>query len=138
MTDSNKTLCIAVGCENGKVPRKHFGDCPEFHVYKVHADGTYQFIAAKQNLSPEEKQHADPNKLKGVLGELSGCEVVVSGLLSPNFIRMRDTKPVQPVVTHIADVDALMRAIASAFDQLFNLVTARQRGERPQTIPVLE
>ncbi len=138
MTDNDKTLCIAVGCENGKVPRKHFGDCPEFYVYRVHADGTYQFIAAKRNLSPEEKQHADPNKLKGVLGELSECEVVVSGLLSPNFIRMRDTKPVQPVVTSITEIDAVLRAITTAFDQLFELVTARRRGERPQTIPVLE
>ncbi len=138
MTDGDKTLCIAVGCERGKVARKHFGDCPEFHVYKVHADGTYQFITTKQNLSPEEKQHADPNKLKGVLGELSGCEVVVSGLLSPNFIRMRDTKPVQPVVTSITDIDALLHAITATFDQVFALVTARRRGERPQTIPVLE
>ncbi len=136
--DSKRMLRIAIGCEDGVIPRKHFGDCREFHVYEIYEDRTYRLVEVKPNLSPAERQHADPHKLKGVLEELSGCEVVVSGLLSPNFIRMRDTKPVQPVVAHIAEIDALIPTILSAFDQLFELVAARRRGERPQTIPVLE
>ena len=138
MTDENRKLRIAVGCENGTVPRKHFGDCPEFRIYEVSDDGTYRFITAMLNRSPEEKRHADPHKMAGVLTALSGCEVVISGLMSPNFMRMRDTKPVQPVVTSITDIEALLRAVGAAFDQLFTLVAARRRGERPQTIPVLE
>lgn len=136
--ENKRMLRIAVGCEDGKVPRKHFGDCPEFRVYELCEDGTYKLIETRPNASPAERQHADPNKLKGVLGELSGCEVVISGLLSPNFIRMRDTKPVQPVVTKLNKIPALMQALHAEFEKLFPLVLARRRGEHPQEIPILE
>lgn len=135
---SKRVLRIAIGCDAGRVPRKHFGDCSEFRIYELFEDGTYNLIEIKQNASPAEKQHADPNKLRGVLSELQGCEIVISGLLSPNFMRMRDTKPVQPVVTKLEEIPALMQAAHAEFEKLFSLVLSRRRGERPREIPVLE
>ncbi len=133
-----RVLRIAVGCDAGRVPRRHFGDCSEFRIYELFEDGTYNLIEVKPNTSPEERRHADPNKLRGVLGELQGCEIVVSGLLSPNFVRMRDTRPVQPVVTELEEIPALMQAAHAEFERLFSLVLARRRGGRPREIPVLK
>ncbi len=136
--EEKRKLRLAIGCDDGVIPRKHFGDCSEFRIYDLFDDGTYELIEVKPNRSPEERQHADPNKLKGVLGELTGCEIVISGLLSPNFLRMRDTKPVQPVVTKFAEIPDLMSAAHANFEKLFSLVLARRHGEHPQEIPSLE
>ena len=131
-----RKLRVVVGCDEGKVPRKHLGDCLEFCIYDVYEDGSYQLIETKPNTLPEEKQHADPAKMQQALKELAGCEVMVSGLLSPNFIRMRDTKPVQPVVIQFPEIEDVMRILHENFDHIYSLVEARRQGERPKEIPI--
>ncbi len=133
-----RKIRVAIGCDAGRVPRKHFGDCSEFRIYEINEDGVYTLIETKPNTSPEERRHADPNKMKGVLGELPGCEVIISGLLSPNFQRIRDTKPVQPVVTTLTEIPQLLEAFTARFEEIHSLVEARRQGDRPAEIPVLE
>ncbi|MCD6136361.1 NifB/NifX family molybdenum-iron cluster-binding protein, partial [Candidatus Bipolaricaulota bacterium] len=117
---------------------KHFGDCPQFRVYELYEDGECRLIKTQSNTSPEEQGHADPKKLKSVTGLISGCEAVVSGLISPNFMRMRDTKPIQPVVTKKETVAETLAALAESFEDLFGLVSARRQGERPKVILEIE
>jgi len=139
MSDKQRRrIQLAIACEGEAIPRKHFGDCPEFLVYELYEDGECRLIKTQSNTSPEEQGHADPKKLKGVTGLLSGCEAVVSGLLSPNFIRMRDTKPIQPVVTQEKTVSEALAALGESFEELFDLVSARRRGERPAVILQVE
>lgn len=135
MSDGKRRrIQLAIACEGEAIPRKHFGDCPQFRVYELYENGEYRLIKTQDNTSPEEQGHADPKKLKGVTGLLSGCEAVVSGLLSPNFMRMRDTKPIQPVVTQEETVEGTLHALGRGFEELFGLVTARRQGEHPAVI----
>ena len=136
--EQRRVIQLAIACEGDQVPRKHFGDCSEFRVYELYEDGKYRLIKTQDNTSPEEQQHADPKKLKGVTGLLPGCEVLVSGLASPNFVRIRDTKPIQPVVTKEETVTETLRALAKIFEELFDLVSARRQGERPSLILKVE
>jgi len=107
-------------------------------VYELYENGEYHLVETIDNTSPEEERHADPKKLKGVTGLLSGCEAVVSGVLSPNFMRMRDTKPIQPVVSKKETVAETLAALAESFEDLFRLVSARRQGERPEVILQVE
>ena len=137
MPQLERKLRFAISCDGETVPRKHFGDCPQFRIYELSESGEPRLIEVKENTSPEEERHADPKKLKGVIGLLPECDLVVSGLQSPNFIRIRDTKPIQPVVTEEGTIEGALRALQKAFDELVTLVEARQRGERPQVIPMV-
>ena len=134
MSQTQRHIRFALSCAGETVPRKHFGDCPEFRIYELTEDGESRLIETQTNTSPEEERHADPKKLKSVTSLLSECEVLVSGLQSPNFLRIRDTKPIQPVVTTEKTVEATLRAVNKAFDEISRLVNARRRGEHPPVI----
>ena len=136
--EHRRRIQLAIACEGEAIPRKHFGDCPEFRVYELYENGEYHLIKTQDNTSPEEQGHADPKKLKGVTGLLPGCEVLVSGLQSPNFAHIRDTKPIQPVVTQEETVAGTLRALGKGFEELFSLVSARRQGERPSVILQVE
>ena len=139
MSDKQRRrIQLAIACEGEVIPRRHFGDCPQFRVYELYENGEYHLVETIDNTSPEEERHADPKKLKGITGLLSGCEAVVSGLLSPNFMRMRDTKPIQPVVSKKETVAETLAALAESFEDLFRLVSARRQGERPEVILQVE
>lgn len=132
--EHRRRIQLAIACEGEQIPRRHFGDCPEFRVYELFEDGEYRFIKTQSNTSPEEKRHADPEKLKGVASILPGCEALVSGLVSPNFVRIRDTKPIQPVVTQEETLSGTLSALGVAFEELLGLVSARRQGEHPPVI----
>ena len=129
-----KRIQLAIACDGEEIPRRHFGDCPQFRVYELFDDGQWRLLNTRDNTSPEEEGHADPKKLKGVTSLIPGCEAVVSGLASPNFVRMRDTKPIQPVVTKKETVAETLVALVESFEDLFGLVSARRQGERPEVI----
>jgi len=137
MTQGKRKIRLAISCDGEIVPRRHFGDCPQFRIYKLSEEGEARLIEVRNNTSPKEKRHADPKKLKGVIGLLPDCDVVVSGLESPNFLRIRDTKPLQPVVTERETVEETLGAIQRAFNDLYGLIEARRRGERPSVIPTV-
>jgi len=137
MARGKRTIRLAISCDGEIVPRRHFGDCPQFRIYEISEDGEPRLIEIRANTSPEEERHADPKKMKGVIALLPGCELVVSGLESPNFLRIRDTKPLQPVVTERGTVEETLEAIHRAFDDLYGLIEARRRGERPAVIPTV-
>ncbi len=135
MTNRNRRrIKVAISCDGETIPRRHFGDCPHFRVYEIYEDGECRLICIQDNTSPEEKVHADPKKLKKVTSILPGCEVVVSGLASPNFVRMRDTKPIQPVVTNGKTISETLSVLLEAFEDLFGLVDMRRRGDHPKVI----
>lgn len=129
-----RSIKLAISCDGETVPRRHFGDCPHFRVYEIYEDGECQLICMQENTSPEEQVHADPKKLNVVTSILPGCEAVVSGLASPNFVRMRDTKPIQPVVTNGQTVSETLAILVEVFEDLFGLVELRRRGDHPKVI----
>jgi len=135
MTQGKRKIRLAISCDGEIVPRRHFGDCPQFRIYELSEEGEARLIEVRNNTSPKEERHADPKKLKGVIGLLPECDLVVSGLESPNFLRIRDTKPIQPVITEEESVEGTLRALHRAFDTIFSLVAARRREEFPAVIP---
>ncbi len=132
--EQRRSIRVAIACKGDQIPRRHFGDCPQFRVYELYEDGEYHLIRTQRNTSPEEQKHADPKKMKGVTSLVSECEALVSGLASPNFVRIRDTKAIQPVVTKEETVAGTLRALGRGFDELWGLVTARRQGEHPAVI----
>jgi len=136
--EERRRIQLAIACDGEEIPRRHFGDCPQFRVYELFDDGQWRLLNTRDNTSPEEEGHADPKKLKGVTSLIPGCEAVVSGLASPNFVRMRDTKPIQPVVTKKETVAETLVALVESFEDLFGLVSARRQGERPKVILEIE
>lgn len=138
INERRRSIKLAIACDGTRVPRRHFGDCPQFRVYELYDDGEHRLIETLNNTSPKERRHADPKKMNGVMSLLPGCEAVVSGLASPNFVRLRDTKPIQPVVTQEETVSTTLDALGSAFEELFQLVSARRQGERPAVILTID
>jgi len=84
-------LLVAFATDNGKsLMSRHFGDAKFYDIYKISKTDT-EFLEQIENTTEEEKQHADPEKAKGITGLLKkkGVTVVVSKVFGPNINRIK-------------------------------------------------
>ncbi len=133
-----RCIKIAIGITSGKIDtKKHAGDNPVFYIYEFCEDGTYKLLKEVKNTTPEERKHADEKKMKGVMSLLGDIDVIVGGLMSPNFLKMRDKTAVQPLVSKIESLEAFFQKLKEEFDHIYELVEKRRKGERPKEIPTL-
>jgi len=82
---------VAFATDNGKsFMNRHFGDAEFYDIYKISKTET-KFLERIENTTEEEKQHADPEKAKGITGLLKkkGVTVVVSKVFGPNIDRIK-------------------------------------------------
>ena len=82
---------VAFATDNGKLfMDRHFGDAEFYDIYKISKTDT-KFLEQIENITEEEKQHADPEKAKGITGLLKkkGVQVVVSKNFGPNIQRIK-------------------------------------------------
>ncbi len=130
---------IAIGVTDEKIDiKKHAGDNPMFYIYEFCKDGVYKLLKKVENTAPEEKKHADEKKMKGVMSLLGDIDIIVGGLMSPNFLNIRDKTPIQPIVSKIEDIDEFFEVLKENFDHIYDLVEERKKGERPKEIPTLK
>ncbi len=133
-----RCIKVAIGLTTGKIDtKKHAGDNPIFHIYEFCEGGSYKLLKEVKNTAPEEKKHADERKMKGVLGLLGDIDIIVGGLMSPNFLKIRDNTSVQPLISKIEDVEEFFHTLNSEFENIYKLVDERKKGERPKEIPTL-
>ncbi len=134
-----RCMKVAIGITSGRIDTKrHAGDNPFFHVYEFCEDGSYKLLKEIENTAPEEKKHADEKKMKGVMSLLGDIDVIVGGLMSPNFLNMRDKTPIQPIVSKIETIEGFFAKLKEEFDHIYGLVEKRKNGERPKEIPTLK
>ena len=134
-----RCITLAIGVTSGKIDvKKHAGDNPMFYIYEFCEDGKYKLLKEVENTAPEEKKHADEKKMKGVMSLLGDIDIIVGGLMSPNFLNIRDKTPIQPIVSKISDIEEFFQELKSNFDYIYDLVEKRRNGERPKEIPTLK
>lgn len=134
-----KSMKIAIGITSGKINLKaHAGDNPYFNIYELYEDGTYKLLKEIENKAPEEKKHADERKMRGVMELLGDIDVIVGGLMSPNFLNLRDKTKIQPVLSKIEDIDIFLNSLYLKFDYIYGLIKKRKRGEFPKEIPLFK
>ena len=131
-----KNIRVAIGVSKGKINiKQHAGDNPFFLIYDIYEDGTYKLIKEVENTAPDEKKHADEKKMKGVMGILGDIDVIIGGIMSPNFLNLRDKTKIQPVVSKIENLDESLICVAKNFDEVYELVSQRREGKYPKEIP---
>lgn len=69
---------------------------------------------------------------------LGDIDVIVGGLMSPNFLNLRDKTKIQPVLSKIEDVDIFLNSLYPKFDYIYGLIKKRKRGEFPKEIPLFK
>ncbi len=82
---------VAFATDNGKLfMDRHFGDAEFYDIYKISKTDA-KFLERIENTTEDEKQHADPEKAKGITGLLKkkGIQVAVSKNFGPNIQRIK-------------------------------------------------
>jgi hypothetical protein len=132
-------MTVAIGKdEDGAFSRGHFGDAHRFAKYVLHSSGVMEPQGELANdFKSEGAGHGKSTKMKSVLEQLGGIQCVISRRLSPNFKAMALESAVQPVVAEFEDDAQFLDVISERREYLFELVSARLRGERDGDVPVL-
>jgi len=84
-------LLVAFATDDGKLfMNRHFGDAKLYVIYKI-SKSDIQFVEKVENTTSPEKQHADPEKAKGIIGLLKkkGVQVAVTKNFGPNIQRIK-------------------------------------------------
>ncbi|MBN1438873.1 MAG: hypothetical protein JW929_05620 [Anaerolineales bacterium] len=137
-----RKIRVVLGSNDGEtIIPDHMGTAKEFYIFDVFMDGRSVLVEKRENTSPQEDEkeirHGDVRKLKSAMEIFEDCEVVLSRRGSPNFVRMRDNSRFQPVVSRVDSLSDLMHGLAESFEELFDLVARRKKGETPRVIPVI-
>ncbi len=134
-----RCIKLAIGVTSGKIDvKKHAGDNPIFYIYEFCENGKYKLLKEIKNTAPEEKKHADEKKMKGVMSLLGDVDIIVGGLMSPNFLNIRDKTSIQPIVSKISNIEEFFQKLKLNFNHIYDLVEKRRNGERPKEIPTLK
>ena len=137
-----RKIRVVLGSNDGaNIIPDHMGTAKFFYIFDFFEDGRSVLMEKRENTSPEEDEkesrHGDVRKLKSAMGVFKDCEVVLGRRGSPNFVRMRDNSEFQPVVTRVDALSDSMHELAESFEEIFDLVMRRKRGERPRVIPII-
>ena len=134
-----RCIKLAIGVTSGKIDvKKHAGDNPIFYIYEFCENGKYKLLKEIENTAPEEKKHADEKKMRGVISILGDIDIIVGGLMSPNFLNIRDKTSIQPIVSKISNIEEFFQELKLNFDYIYDLVEKRRNGERPREVPTLK
>ncbi len=113
---------IAIATKDGRtVCSSHFGDADYYLIYNITESQAVE-ISKVENISPEEKMHADPEKAKGV-GQImrsQGVECAVCKVFGPNIRRV--AKLFVPVLTNEESIDKVIATLQQTLDPLEALV----------------
>jgi hypothetical protein len=126
-------VCIPTKDEKS-IYKGHMGDAESFMIYEWNGE-SHELIEKRKNIPFEEKQHGDKKKMQHVLGIVGDCEVFVGGVLSPNFLNLRDKTEIQPVVSKIENIEMAFEFLNKYADTVEELVSKRKNGEHPKAIP---
>ncbi len=126
-----RKLRVVLGSDDGiNLNHGHMGEAEYFYIYEVSEDGSWEFIDKRLNDTPEERHHADQNKLKRATEIFDDCSVVLARFKSPNFIKMSENTRFQPVVIRREKIEDALKEFTNIFDKVYEMVERRNKGER--------
>ncbi len=88
-----RPLIVAVGVDGNELYDGHFGDSPEFLIFRCSFDGCELVEKRKNTTEVEEEEehephHGNPKKFRAVLSLLSDTDVWVAFRMGPNYLRI--------------------------------------------------
>ncbi len=110
------------------------GDADFFMIYEWNGN-EYQFVEKRSNVPFEEEKHGSQKKMQHILKIVGDCDVFIGGVLSPNFLNLRDKTSVQPVVSKIEEIEKTLDTLNKHAKVIEELVQSRKEGKRPRAIP---
>ena len=123
---------VAIGTHDRKsMHDDHVGDSRYFAIYDVRPD-SWELIEYRENNSPEESMHGDPNKARAIIEIVKGADVLVGRAMGPNFVRIRDESPYLPVIVRgkYRSVEDALRAIQEHYDAIMDALERKRSGEK--------
>ncbi len=122
---------VAIGThDKTNMHDEHVGDSTYFAIYEVGPDG-WDFVEYRENTSPEERMHGDPNKAKAIMEVVKGTDVLVGRAMGPNFIRIRDSSPYLPVIVRgeYRSIEDALGAIVENYDMIKDALDRKRNGD---------
>ncbi len=123
---------VAIGTNDRKnMHDDHVGDSSYFAIYDVGPDG-WELVEYRDNTSPEERMHGDPNKAKAIMNIVRGTDVLVGRAMGPNFVKIRDSSPYLPVIVRgrYRSIDDALGAIRENYDMIKDALEMKRKGEK--------
>lgn len=131
-------LIVAMGTDDKKsLPDKHFGDSRYFAIYRVDRNG-WELLEYRENRSPEEKMHGDPEKARSIIQHLKGCDVLLGHAMGPNFVRIRDESPFVPVISEKKDIEEALSLLRDKLDFISSVIEAKKSGTWDKKVIILK
>jgi|AntAceMinimDraft_18_1070375.scaffolds.fasta_scaffold57934_3 predicted Fe-Mo cluster-binding NifX family protein len=102
---------IAIATDNGKnLTKEHFGSAKKYLIYDFNLEtGDINFLKEKENLTPEEKIHGDPEKASAVSEILKNVTVLINLVFGPNILRMK--KKFVIIVSRIKEIAIVLEKL---------------------------
>ena len=119
-------LRIAFASDDEKrMTKEHFGEAKAYLVYEIGKEKA-KLLNIVPNTSPEEQNHADPNKAKGVAGLLKpyGAQILVNKAFGGNIKRMQ-----AKFVCVLSKADTIEESIKNIQNRFQDVVNEWGRGE---------
>ncbi|MDO9576197.1 MAG: NifB/NifX family molybdenum-iron cluster-binding protein [bacterium] len=134
-----KKIRIALGSNDGeKIFLGHMGMARDFYIYDLFENGNLNFVEKRKNTSPEtEDKHGLPEKMKVCMKIFKDADVIIGRKMSPNFVKIASNTKFQPVVMEIDRISEIMKEVVKSFNEIYDFVEQRKKGNRPKEIPKL-
>ena len=123
---------VAIGTNDKKeMHDEHVGDSTYFAIYELRPD-SFELMEYRENTSPEERMHGDPNKAKAIMQIVKGADVLVGRAMGPNFVRIRDESPYLPVIVRgkYRTIEDALSALMENYGLLESELERKRSGEK--------
>jgi len=127
-----RDMKVAIGTHDREnMHDEHVGDSSYFAIYEVSPE-SYELLEYRENTSPEERMHGDPNKAKAIMNIVEGTDVLVGRAMGPNFIRIRDNSPYLPVIVRgkYRTIEDALHAIMENYGMIRDALERKRNGEK--------
>lgn len=119
--DIKGEITIAIGTDDQETIKSddHFGMSKYFQIWK-YSNGNLILKETIENAKYQEdetKVHGDPGKAKATASVLEGIDVLVSKIMGPNIVRLKNK--FIPTVIRVADIKEAIEIIKENINEIF-------------------
>jgi predicted Fe-Mo cluster-binding NifX family protein len=114
-------LRVAVASTDGKFINQHFGHAPQFLIFDINDDGSYEFLELRENAPSCTGGNHASGALKGTLDIIKDSQVVLVSQIGPGASQFLLSHGIQPFM------------IPTFIDEALNKLAARVTKTRIET-----